>query len=110
MGVDSPLKSAHTKSFDGQGRPARGPAKQGGHPGGETDARGRVFARLSEDARTFPEISLAPLESAGLSARDAGLAGAIHHEVGRRWVTLRYVCEHHPVSFTYLTLPTIYPV
>ncbi len=59
------------------------------------DARGRVFTRLSEDAGTFPEISLTPIDSAGLSSRDAGLAGAIHHEVGRRWVTLRYVCEHH---------------
>ncbi len=59
------------------------------------DARGRVFARLSEDAQTFPEISLAPIDTAGLSSRDAGLAGAIHHEVGRRWVTLRYLCEHN---------------
>lgn len=54
-----------------------------------------MFSRLSEDAESFPEISLAPLDTGGLSSRDAGLAGAIHHEVGRRWVTLRYVCEHH---------------
>jgi len=59
------------------------------------DARGRVFARLTEDAETFPEISLAPIDPGGLSSRDAGLAGAIHHEVGRRWVTLRYVIEHN---------------
>ena len=85
------MNSAHTTSFGGRGRPARGPRKSDG----ETDARGRVLGRLSRDAASFPEISLSPLDTGGLSARDAALAGAIHHEVGRRWVTLRYVCEHH---------------
>lgn len=95
-------QSAPHRSF-GRGKPrARGASE----PRADLGARGRVFDRLCQDAETFPEIALTPLDGAGLSARDAALAGAIHHEVGRRWVTLRFLLEHHlSRPFTKLDAP-----
>lgn len=47
-----------------------------------------VCRRLADDAGAFPALSIEPLDTRGLDARDASLAGAIHREAVRRWLTL----------------------
>ncbi len=56
-------------------------------------ARDLVTARVVKRARRFPDFDLSPLDTGGLDRRDAALARAIDHAVGRRWLTLAAVLE-----------------
>ena len=56
-------------------------------------ARDLVTARVAQRARRFPDFDLGPLDTGGLVRRDAALARAIDHTVGRRWLTLAAVLE-----------------
>ena len=51
-------------------------------------AREIVLDRIAQQTARFPELSLEPLDTGGLSERDARLAHAIHDAVLRRWLTL----------------------
>ncbi len=44
-------------------------------------------------ARRYPDLDLAPLDTAGLDHRDAAFAHAIYDAAIRRWLTLAYVLE-----------------
>ena len=56
-------------------------------------ARDLVMDRLMAQARKFPELDFAPLETANLDGRDAALAMALDHAVARRWLTLATIVE-----------------
>ncbi len=60
-------------------------------------ARSIAIARIARAARRFPDISFRfedpAQDTAGLDARDAALAGAIEHNVLRRWITLVAVVQ-----------------
>lgn len=42
-------------------------------------------------ARAFPDLSIEPLDTSGLSPQDAALAKAMYHAVLRRWLTLEHI-------------------
>jgi 16S rRNA (cytosine967-C5)-methyltransferase len=56
-------------------------------------ARDRVIHRLTLQARRYPDLDLAPLDTGGLEARDAAFAHAIYDAAIRRWLTLAYLLE-----------------
>jgi 16S rRNA (cytosine967-C5)-methyltransferase len=49
--------------------------------------------RLSADARRFPDLDLAPLDTRGLEGRDAAFAVALRDAVIRRWMTLSFLID-----------------
>jgi len=57
------------------------------------EARDVVIRRLAAQARVFPDLELAPLDTRGLDARDARFASALYAEVIRRWLTLEYLLD-----------------
>src|SRR5687767_2670918 len=57
------------------------------------NARELVTSHIAGQARTFPELEIAPLDTAGLDGRDAALARAIDHAVVRRWLTLQAIIQ-----------------
>jgi 16S rRNA (cytosine967-C5)-methyltransferase len=57
------------------------------------NARDLVTHRIVSQTHRFPEFELAPIDVAGLDARDAALAVAIDHQVMRRWLTLVAVVQ-----------------
>jgi 16S rRNA (cytosine967-C5)-methyltransferase len=65
----------------GERKPAAGPDR----------ARDVVHRALAHQAALFPELDLAPLDTAALAERDAAFAHAIYDAVLRRWITLEYV-------------------
>jgi len=86
--VDSP------ESFRPHGPVASGaPRKARGGPRSAATAREIATRRLGDQAHRFPDLLLAPLETAGLDERDAGLAHAIYDAAIRRWHTLAYVLD-----------------
>lgn len=56
-------------------------------------ARGVVHRALSRQAELYPELDLAPLDTSGLTARDAAFAHAVYDAVLRRWITLGYLID-----------------
>ena len=54
-------------------------------------ARSAAFERIAEDAGHFPDLIPSPLDTEGLTPRDAALAHAIHDAAVRRWWTLQAV-------------------
>jgi 16S rRNA (cytosine967-C5)-methyltransferase len=68
-------------------------------PAAMGSARDVVHRTLAHQAELFPELDLAPLDSSGLSERDAAFAHAIYDAVLRRWITLEYILGR------YLTRP-----
>jgi 16S rRNA (cytosine967-C5)-methyltransferase len=48
---------------------------------------------LTHQAEIYPDLDLAPLDTAGLDVRDAAFAHAIYDAVLRRWITLGYLVE-----------------
>ncbi len=61
--------------------------------GAGESAREIVARRLTEQARRFPDLALAPLQTEGLDERDAALAHAIQDAVVRRWITLECLLD-----------------
>ncbi len=57
------------------------------------NARDAVTDRVVRRAQRFPDLDLTPIETQGLSSRDAALAKAIDHVVARHWLTLAAVCD-----------------
>lgn len=57
------------------------------------NARDLVTQRIVSQTHRFPELELAPIDIAGLDARDGALAAAIDHQIMRRWLTLVAVVE-----------------
>ena len=70
------------------------PRVEGLVSGGGGSARDVVHGYLAEQVGRFPDLGLEGPVVAGLDGRDAGLAGAIHHAVMRRWLTLKTVAGH----------------
>ena len=63
-------------------------------PQGPVDsARDAVHRALTHQAERYPDLDLAPLDTAGLSPRDAAFAHAIYDTVLRRWITLGYLID-----------------
>lgn len=56
-------------------------------------ARDSVFRRVARQAHRFPELDVRPFEPAGLPARDAAFAHAVHDAVIRRWLTLGHLIQ-----------------
>lgn len=56
-------------------------------------ARERVIHRLSLQARRYPDLDIAPLQTDDLPALDAAFAHAIYDAALRRWLTLAYLLE-----------------
>lgn len=54
-------------------------------------ARDLVLRRLAAQARRFPDLDLADLDTAALPPRDAAFAHAIYDAVIRRWLTLAHL-------------------
>ncbi len=54
-------------------------------------ARETVLQRLSAQARVFPDLDIAPLDTSSLSPLDAAFAHAVYDSVIRRWLTLEAV-------------------
>ncbi|MEZ6243044.1 MAG: transcription antitermination factor NusB [Phycisphaerales bacterium] len=88
------MGEARETSFGRSDAAASGNSGAGGEDGAGADARDLVCRRLAEDAQAFPGLSIEPLETRGLEARDAALAGAIHREAVRRWLTLEGLIGH----------------
>jgi 16S rRNA (cytosine967-C5)-methyltransferase len=68
-------------------RARRDPAKSGP----PRSARALVHRQLASQARRYPDLDIAPLETDGLDARDAALAHAICDAAIRRWLTLEFL-------------------
>lgn len=66
-------------------------AREGGSP--PADARDAACRVLTRQARAFPLLIPTEAQTAGLDARDAALAHAIHDAVIRRWLTLSFLLE-----------------
>ena len=86
-------------SLSGKSSGPRPPAARAGGraadriAGGGPNAREIVVRRLTEQARLFPDLALAPLDVEGLDDRDAALAHAIFDAVIRRWITLEFLLD-----------------
>jgi len=74
--------------------PPKGKAPPQPEPPAPLDrARDVVHRALAHQAECYPELDLAPLDSSGLSPRDAAFAHAIYDTVLRRWITLGYLID-----------------
>lgn len=67
----------------------------GTRPGRAEDvsARSRVVYRLTAQAARFPDLDLAPLDTAALDVRDAAMAHAIYDDVLRHWTGLTFLLD-----------------
>ena len=51
--------------------------------------------RLAREARRFPDLGVAALDTGALSGQDAAFAGAVYDAVIRRWLTIEWVLDVH---------------
>lgn len=54
-------------------------------------ARETALQRIAAQARVFPDLDIAPLDTSSLSPLDAAFAHAVYDAVIRRWLTLEWV-------------------
>lgn len=55
--------------------------------------RSLVTTRIAKRAMVFPDVDLAPMDTASLDQRDASLARAIDQVIAKRWLTLVTIIE-----------------